>query len=116
MKIILLSLTLATLALTVRAQDTQRPTPWDIKPPAPDNQVPGRFQLYTGSDGTLYRLDTCTGQTWEMVKQNMDTSSVKNVRLEGWEEITESFDYDLVYYSTNKFTQPFTPSLKNSSK
>jgi hypothetical protein len=37
-------------------------------PPAPDATAPGRFLLHT-SGGTLYRLDTATGGTWEMAAQ-----------------------------------------------
>jgi len=54
-------------------------------PPAPDATAPGRFLLHT-SGGTLYRLDTATGGTWEMAAQLAPNGGTVNA----WARVSES--------------------------
>lgn len=54
-------------------------------PPAPDATAPGRFLLHT-SGGTLYRLDTATGGTWEMAAQLGPNGGTVNA----WARVSES--------------------------
>ena len=54
-------------------------------PPAPEATTPGRFLLHTHA-GTLYRLDTATGATWEQTSQLLPNGGTLN----GWMRGSES--------------------------
>lgn len=53
--------------------------------PAPQATVPARFLLHTHA-GTLYRLDTATGQTWEITH----TQTATGHTVSAWTRTTES--------------------------
>jgi len=54
-------------------------------PPAPEATVTDRFTLHT-SGGTLYRIDTATGSTWEMGAQLAPNGGTVNA----WARVSES--------------------------
>jgi hypothetical protein len=53
--------------------------------PNPRGEVPGRFTLVPFG-GKLYRLDTATGQTWELTIEPLPNNNT----LVGWAGVVES--------------------------
>ena len=81
--------TLVALLITATAADHPALAPETISiPPAPTGATPGRFVLFSHA-GTLYRIDTATGMTWQHEIQK--TGSAKFPVVSGWVALNENF-------------------------
>jgi hypothetical protein len=75
------------LAFTASAPDALSPESTAV-PPLPAGTAPSRFVLFSHG-GSLYRIDTATGRTWEHVVEK--TSSRKFPVVSGWLAMNENY-------------------------
>ena len=66
-----------------------------LEPLRPDGNQVGRFQLFQGQSATMqdgkeiYRIDTVTGQVWNLSSGRWQNGTEKGLTLAGWLAISE---------------------------
>ena len=91
--------------LAIGADTNQMP---DLPPPPQaDGHATGRFTLAFAPSGRIFRIDTCTGATWEY----LEFPGPNKVQVSGWTEMDEGLARSMWLA---KHTQPSKPASSST--